>query len=309
MDFPVIRRKKVNTLQVNLGYKCNQACVHCHVDASPSRTEMMNEYNISLIPEVLKTYRIKTLDITGGAPEMHPLFKELIHKVSKLNVKIIDRSNLTILTEPGYLSLANYLADNEVTIIASLPCYEEKNVDFQRGKDVFKKSIKVLKMLNELGYGKGDKKLELDLVFNPIGANLPPSQYELEKKYKDVLKTNYNVEFDNLLVLANMPIKRFSSFLKQQGKLNEYQSLLQESHNEANLESVMCRDTISVNWEGNLFDCDFNQQLGINEYLHPNTLKDLASGNILFEGKKITVAEHCFGCTAGCGSSCGGALT
>ncbi len=308
MNFPSIKRDKLNNLQINLGYKCNQACVHCHVDASPLRTEMMDEFNISLIPKVISQYKINTLDLTGGAPEMHPLFKDLISNVSKLNVKIIDRCNLTILTETGYEDLADFLALHKVTIVASLPCYEEINVDAQRGKNVFNKCIKALKQLNKLGYGKENSHLKLDLVYNPNGPYLPPSQNELEKKYKHELMKRYNIEFNNLLVLTNMPIKRFESYLIREGKLNQYKSMLKENYNESNINSVMCRDTISVNWEGKLFDCDFNQQLSLNDYLFPNTLKDLADGKTLIKNNDISIGDHCFGCTAGNGSSCGGAL-
>ncbi len=309
MDFPEIYRESLTTLQVNLGYKCNQACIHCHVDASPIRTEMMDKSNLKLIPKIIKRYGIKTLDLTGGAPEMHPLFTDLIAKVSKLKVNIIDRCNLTILTEPGYENLAHYLAKHKVNIIASLPCYEEKNVDSQRGKDVFKKSIRVLKQLNALGYGKNSSQLKLDLVYNPIGPNLPPSQSILEKEYKHELISRFNIQFNNLLVLANMPINRFSNYLESKNELVEYKSLLKKNHNSSNLKSVMCRNTISVDWQGNIFDCDFNQQLGMKSILFPKTLKDLAEDKVIFEGLKICVDEHCFGCTAGNGSSCGGAIT
>ncbi len=309
MKFPSIRRAKLSTLQVNLGYKCNQVCVHCHVDASPKRKEMMDAYNISLIPKVIDIYKIKTLDITGGAPEMHPLFTDLITSVAKFNIKIIDRCNLTILQEPGYENMAKFLADKGVSIVASLPCYEEENVDAQRGKNVFNKSIDVLQKLNKLGYGNSSGKLKLDLVYNPSGASLAPSQDILEKKFKEELMKRYQIKFDNLLVLTNMPIKRFSDNLKREGKLNDYLTLLKENHNENNLNSLMCKETISVDWQGNLFDCDFNQQIRLNKYLTPSKLEDLAKEEFLLEEQQITVGEHCFGCTAGNGSSCGGALT
>ncbi|KGG15110.1 MULTISPECIES: arsenosugar biosynthesis radical SAM (seleno)protein ArsS [unclassified Prochlorococcus] len=309
MNFPKIQRDTLETLQVNLGYKCNQACLHCHVNASPLRTEMMDEYNISLIPEVIRLYNIKVLDITGGAPEMHPLFIDLIQKVSGLDIKIIDRCNLTILLESGHENTAQTLAENNVSIIASLPCYEESNVDAQRGKNVFQKSIYALQMLNRLGYGKQKDRLTLDLVYNPIGPILPPSQVDLEKRYRDELKRRYSIEFSKLLVLANMPINRFSLALEKEGKLESYKSLLKENHNEANLKSVMCKSTISVDWKGNLYDCDFNQQLGIKSQFSPNTLKGLSKGTINSKEQEIKVGDHCFGCTAGNGSSCGGALT
>ncbi len=309
MDFPSIDKGKLKTLQVNLGYKCNQSCHHCHVNAGPFRKEMMDEFNISIIPKVINDYHIETLDITGGAPEMHPLFKDLIEKVCKLEVEIIDRCNLTILLEAGYEELPEYLAKSKVKIIASLPCYEEENVNKQRGKDVFKRSITVLKKLNKLGYGNKDGVLKLDLVYNPVGASLPPPQGSLEKQYKSILKERYGIKFNNLLVLANMPINRFSKYLQKEGKLNSYQSMLERNHNSNNLKSVMCRSTISVDWQGNLFDCDFNQQLGKSNNIFPRTLKDLSETNISIEGNNINVDSHCFGCTAGNGSSCGGSLT
>ncbi|WP_269623103.1 arsenosugar biosynthesis radical SAM (seleno)protein ArsS [Prochlorococcus marinus] len=309
MSFPSIKRNALETLQVNLGYKCNQACIHCHVDASPFREEMMNEHNIKLIPKIINQYLIKTLDLTGGAPEMHPLFKSLITEVSKLGIEIIDRCNLTILKEKGYEDMAKFLAHNKVRIIASLPCYLEENVDAQRGKSVFQKSIESLKLLNSLGYAKKDKGLKLDLVYNPTGANLPPPQKQLEDTYKYELKKRYDIDFNNLLVLANMPIKRFSNFLKKEGKLEEYKLLLRNNHNDANLNSVMCKNTISVDWEGKLFDCDFNQQLSISSKIKPNTLEGLSKDAINIRGIEISVDNHCFGCTAGNGSSCGGALT
>ncbi len=309
MNFPNISRNKLSTLQVNLGYKCNQACIHCHVDASPFRKEMMGIENIALIPKVINLYQIETLDLTGGAPEMHPSFKDLVIEVSKLKINIIDRCNLTILTETGYEKFAEFLAEYNINIVASLPCYLEENVNLQRGKDVFKKSVKVLKLLNSLGYGKSKEKLKLDLVYNPIGPVLPPAQEILEKNYKDELFKRYNIVFNNLFVLANMPIKRFSLYLDKLGKLNEYEMLLQNNHNNINLDSVMCKNTLSVDWKGNLFDCDFNQQLGLASNLFPKTLKDLADKKIDLNGININVGKHCFGCTAGNGSSCGGALS
>ena len=309
MSFPIINRGQLEILQVNLGYKCNQACIHCHVDASPSRTEMMNEYNINLIPEVINKYEIKTLDLTGGAPEMHPLFKSLIIEVNKLGIEIIDRCNLTILKEKGYEDMAHFLAQNKVRVVASLPCYLEENVDEQRGRTVFKKSIESLKLLNSIGYAQKNKGLILDLVYNPNGPSLPPPQKKLEETYKYELMKRYGIEFNNLFVLANMPIKRFSNFLEKEGKLEEYNLLLRNNHNAANLTSVMCKNTISIDWEGNLFDCDFNQQLAIKSKLSPNTLEGLTKELKDVKGIEISVDDHCFGCTAGNGSSCGGALT
>lgn len=309
LEFPIINRNHLETLQVNIGYKCNQACQHCHVNAGPNRWEMMDDYTISLIPRVIETYNIKTLDITGGAPEMHPKFKELIISTRGLDIEVIDRCNLTILSEPGYEYLGEFLSSNNVKIVASLPCYIEENVDKQRGKGVFRKSIEGLQILNSYGYGKEESDLILNLVFNPISPTLPPNQKELEKDYRKHLLELHGVVFSNLLALANMPINRYETYLKALGKFDDYQVLLQSNHNPKNLDSVMCKTSISVDWNGNLFDCDFNQQLGIHKPLGPTKLKDLLDITQSFEGSEISVGSHCFGCTAGSGSSCGGALT
>ena len=308
IDFPKINRRDLEILQVNIGYKCNQTCQHCHVNAGPNRTEMMDDFTISLIPEVIKYYKIKTLDITGGAPEMHPKFKDLVISANKLNIEIIDRCNLTILTEPGYEYLAEFLSLNKVKIVASLPCYIKENVDKQRGRGVFERSIKGLKLLNSYGYGKKNTGLILDLVFNPLGPTLPPDQKRLEKEYRKYLKENYQILFSNLLALANMPINRFANYLKAIGEFDEYQNLLIQNHNSKNLNAVMCKTSLSVNWTGDLFDCDFNQQLHLRQKEGPKNIKDLISYGKSFNGNRIAVGSHCFGCTAGSGSSCGGAL-
>tara|TARA_Y100001968_G_scaffold305868_1_gene322203 strand:+ start:481 stop:1422 length:942 start_codon:yes stop_codon:yes gene_type:complete len=307
--FPKINRDSLNLLQVNIGYKCNQTCTHCHVNAGPNRKEMMDDLTISIIPKVIESYNIKILDITGGAPEIHPKFKDLILSTSKLNIEIIDRCNLTILNEPGYEYLAEFLSNNKVKIVASLPCYIEENVDTQRGKGVFFRSIKGLQLLNSYGYGKKDSDLILNLVFNPIGPNLPPNQRQLENDYRKELLERYGIEFSNLLALANMPINRFANYLKALGKFEEYEILLRENHNSDNLNSVMCKTSLSVDWTGELFDCDFNQQLRLNQTEGPKNIKDLLDSNISFKGNQISVGSHCFGCTAGSGSSCGGALS
>ena len=307
-SFPLINKSEVYTLQVNLGYKCNQACHHCHVAASPNRKEMMDKKNISLIPKVLDAYKIEVLDLTGGAPEMHPSFKELILESKKLGVRIIDRCNLTILTEDGYEDMAKFLADNNVKIIASLPCYLEDNVDSQRGNGVFERSIYAIKELNSLGYGKEDTNLVLDLVFNPLGPNLPPSQEELEEDFRRELYKRYGIKFNNLIVITNMPIKRFSDYLKSCNKLDEYYELLKDNYNKLTLDSLMCINTLSVNWEGHLFDCDFNQQLEMPNKHLPSTLENLLNKKITIKGTSVVTDSHCFGCTAGNGSSCGGSL-
>tara|TARA_Y100001968_G_scaffold330826_1_gene383703 strand:- start:4651 stop:5592 length:942 start_codon:yes stop_codon:yes gene_type:complete len=309
LDFPEINRQSLEILQVNIGYKCNQSCEHCHVNAGPNRKEMMDDYTISLIPKVIESYNIKTLDITGGAPEMHPKFKDLVISTNNLNVEVIDRCNLTILTEPGYEYLAEFLSTNKITLIASLPCYIKDNVDKQRGKGVFERSIKGLQILNSYGYGRKNTGLILNLVFNPIGPTLPPNQTKLEKDYRKHLQENFGIEFSNLLALANMPINRFANYLKAIGKFDEYQILLKANHNSKNLNSVMCKTSLSVDWKGNLFDCDFNQQLRLEQREGPKNIKELLLNNVSFNGNKISVGSHCFGCTAGSGSSCGGALT
>jgi len=306
--FPKITRHKLSTLQVNIGYKCNQHCVHCHVDAGPNRWEMMDATNLSLIPEVLKLYKLSTLDLTGGAPEMHPHFRDLVIEAKSLGVDVIDRCNLTILTEPGYEDLANFLAQNKVNITASLPCYLEDNVDKQRGKGVFERSLLGLRKLNDLGYGHQDGRLVLNLVFNPQGSNLPPPQKQLEIDYRKELMDKHRISFNNLYTITNMPIKRFAYQLKSKDQFNQYQNLLTQSHNPSNLATVMCRSLISVDWQGILYDCDFNQQLSMNMNGRLYHLKDLISYKKNLEGLPIQVGEHCYGCTAGNGSSCGGAL-
>lgn len=308
-NFPTIKRDDLDTLQINLGYKCNQACSHCHVDASPSRTEMMSDNIINLIPKVIKANNIKLLDITGGAPELHPKFKQLVKEVRSLNVEVMDRCNLTILTEPGYEHLASFLASNKVQITASLPCYLEENVDNQRGKGVFKKSIISLKQLNSYGYGTKDSDLILNLVYNPGGPALPPSQKELEDTYRKELKEKYGIYFSNLFVLANMPINRYEKYLKIIGKFDEYNKLLKDNHNARNLNSVMCRTTLSVDWKGYLYDCDFNQQLGMRREGKIKHLDDLLIPLVSLKNNPISIGNHCYGCTAGAGSSCGGELT
>jgi len=308
-DFPDIIRKRLETLQVNLGYRCNQQCFHCHVNASPKRSEMMDAETVELVVECVRASKVTTLDLTGGAPEMNPRFHYLVESAGKLGVKVIDRCNLTILEEPGYEDLAQFLAEHRVEIVASLPCYLEENVDAQRGQGVFNASLKALHRLNRLGYGCLDSGLTLNLVYNPQGAALPPPQIELENAYKRELKSRYGVVFNRLYTLANMPIRRFGSTLISQGRFDEYMTLLRNSHNPKNLEDVMCRSLISVDWQGYVYDCDFNQMLGLplGAGMKPRThLREaLLLGS---EGQPITVADHCYGCTAGAGSSCGGAL-
>ncbi len=313
--FPRIRRRTLTTLQVNLGYLCNQSCLHCHVNAGPNRKEMMDDGTLDLIPEVLEARNIGTLDLTGGAPEMHDGFRRLVSTAHAMQVKVIDRCNLTILFEPGQHDLAEFLAAHGVEVVASLPCYSMENVDKQRGTGVFDKSIAALQKLNKLGYGKPGSGLILNLVYNPQGAVLPPAQASLQADYKRELRAHFGIEFNELFTLTNMPIKRFGSTLISKGKFEDYMRLLKENFASANLESVMCKDMISVDWQGFLYDCDFNQLLdlplgtradGHEALTNRPHLRDLLAQDP--SGQPIRVADHCYGCTAGQGSSCGGAL-
>ena len=307
--FPALRRGRLDTLQVNLGYRCNQSCSHCHVNAGPSRTEMMDPSTIALVPAVLRARGLTTLDLTGGAPELHPGFQDLVRQARGLGVTVIDRCNLTILSEPGQEDLAAFLARQGVKVVASLPCYLADNVDRQRGEGVFERSLAGLRQLNTLGYGDPGSGLELDLVYNPQGPSLPPPQAALEADYRRELAERYGLRFNRLFTITNMPIQRFAAVLRQQGRLDDYTMLLRQHHNPANLAQVMCRSTVSVDWHGFLYDCDFNQMLGLpvgggQPRAHLRQLLDQA-----LEGEPIAVADHCFGCTAGAGSSCGGALS
>ena len=303
--FPPLRRNGLTTLQVNLGYRCNQACSHCHVAAGPTRTEMMDRATLALIPQVLVARGAGTLDLTGGAPELHPGFRALVRQARALGVSVIDRCNLTILREEGQQDLAAFLAQQGVRVVASLPCYLQDNVDRQRGSGVFARSIAGLQQLNALGYGQVGSGLVLDLVFNPQGPSLPPPQQQLEEDYRRHLGDTYGIVFNRLLALANMPIARFADQLGRSGALEAYQQLLVDSHNPANLSQVMCRSLISVDWQGRLYDCDFNQMLGLPQG-GGRQLSDL----LVWDPAEapIAVAAHCYGCTAGSGSSCGGAL-
>ena len=309
ISFPDIRRKQLDTLQINLGYRCNQQCQHCHVNAGPKRTEAMTAEVLADTLRFIKNNGIKTVDLTGGAPEMHPEFLSLIKQLNSMQVHIIDRCNLTILNEPGYESLAEILAENRVEIVASMPCYMEENVDKQRGSGVFKSSIEALQKLNQLGYGQPDSPLTLNLVYNPQGAVLAPSQEMLETDYKKFLAEQFAIVFNELFTITNVPVKRFGSLLMSRKEFHPYMELLQQSHSDANLDGVMCRYQLSVDWQGYLYDCDFNQMLGLpltrkTEKLHISNVS-LAELN----NKDIIVAGHCYACTAGQGSSCGGALS
>ncbi len=306
--FPAIARVRLDTLQVNLGYKCNQSCVHCHVNAGPNRTEMMDAETLDLIPQVLAARGLRTLDLTGGAPELHEGFRDLVRAARAQGVRVIDRCNLTILFEPGQEDLAEFLAAQRVEIVASMPCYSAANVDKQRGEGVFDLSIAALQKLNQLGYGQSDSGLTLNLVYNPQGPSLPPEQQALQADYKRELMAHFGIFFNVLYALTNMPIQRFGSTLVSKGTFDAYLELLKNSFQQQNLAGVMCRNTVSVDWQGWLSDCDFNQQLGLPLGTSgvQRHLRDLLKTSL--DEQAIRVAGHCYGCTAGQGSSCGGAL-
>ena len=302
------RRRRTDILQLNLGKLCNLTCAHCHVNAGPKRREIITRETIDRIVGWLADTEIHTVDLTGGAPEMMPDFRYLVGRLRKMPQveTIIDRCNLTILLESDYEWLADFLVVHRVKIVASMPCYERDNVDAQRGDGVFDSSIRALQLLNRLGYGRMAD-LPLDLVYNPNGDFLPPDQTELEADYKRELKKHFDIDFHRLYTLTNMPIGRFASWLKHSGKLNAYMQLLIEAFNPASVAGLMCQNTLSVGWRGEVYDCDFNQQLGMRwKNGAPLFLWDLDPEGL--EGGPIAIDNHCFGCTAGSGSSCGGAL-
>jgi radical SAM/Cys-rich protein len=308
-SFPAVRRGRLKTLQVNLGYRCNQSCLHCHVNAGPTRTEQMDGETLESVLAFLAAGRAATLDITGGAPELHPQFRSLVARARTLAVHVIDRCNLTILGEPGQEDLAEFLAAQRVEIVASLPCYTRELVDRQRGKGVYDSSIGALKKLNALGYGVAGSGLALNLVYNPQGPSLPPAQAKLEADYRRRLAEEHGIAFNALFTLTNMPIARFGSTLVSKKQFGAYMELLRGSYREENLQAVMCRDLVSVDWQGYVYDCDFNQMLGLPLRLagKPRVkLQELLGRDL--EGNAVAVRDHCFGCTAGQGSSCGGAL-
>ena len=310
-DFPPIRRRVIDSLQVNLGYTCNQTCNHCHVNAGPHRTEQMDRQTVDLVLEVMRARSIRSLDVTGGAPELNIHFRWLVSAARTMGAEVIDRCNLTILQEPGQETLADFLAAQDVHIVASLPCYSQDNVDKQRGAGVFDRSIRALQQLNALGYGVEESALLLDLVYNPQGPSLPPPQAKLEADYKRLLGENFGIRFNRLLTMTNQPISRFGSTLISKGQFRDYMALLRSVHRVDNLDTVMCRSLVSVDWRGYLYDCDFNQMLAIplrekgrragRTHLADLLVTDLADN-------PIAIADHCYACTAGQGSSCGGAL-
>ena len=308
-DFPAIRRKALEILQVNLGYKCNQSCLHCHVNAGPGRTEMMDRVTVEALLRYIDSSTVSTLDLTGGAPELHPLYRTIVTAACERGMEVIDRCNLTVLLESGQEDTAEFLAENKIKVVASLPCYMKDNVDHQRGDGTFEASLKALQLLNSLGYGKPGSGLLLDLVFNPQGPVLPPSQEVLEQDYKQHLAEQYNITFNHLLTLANMPIHRFGSTLISRGEFDDYMALLKGAHKDDNMAAVMCRSLISVDWQGYVYDCDFNQmldmplQIDARQRLHISDLTGIDLRN-----HAIQVAGHCYACTAGQGSGCGGAL-
>lgn len=305
-DFPSLRRGRLTTLQVNLGYRCNQSCLHCHVNAGPRRKESMSKDTVDDVLDFIDRAAIETLDITGGAPELNPHFRYLVEQARQRGLHVIDRCNLTIFEEPGHQELPEFLAAQQVEVVASLPCYLEENVTSQRGEGVYASSLRGLRRLNELGYARPDSGLILNLMYNPVGADLPPAQCALEADYRRELRERAQVTFNHLYVLANMPIQRFGSTLISHGRFDDYMQLLKNAHRPENLDQVMCRSLISVDWQGDVYDCDFNQMLGIGLAGRKQSLRSLDPARL--EGLEIAVADHCYGCTAGQGASCGGAL-
>ena len=308
-NFPALRRRRLETVQVNVGYVCNQTCLHCHVNAGPTRTEAMTRATADQVLQYLAASGAGTLDITGGAPELNANFRHLVVGARMRGVKVMDRCNLTVIFEPGQEDLPEFLAAHRVAIVASLPCYTEELVDRQRGAGVYDKSIAAIRRLGELGYGREGSGLTLDLVYNPQGPSLPPPQAKLEDDYKRILGEKFGIAFNQLYTLANMPIQRFGSTLVTRGQFADYMKLLRGAHRDENLESVMCRSLVSVDWQGYLYDCDFNQMLGLPLRVagRPRThIADVLGRDL--EGNPIVVRDHCYGCTAGQGSGCGGAL-
>ena len=308
-DFPALQRGKLETVQANLGYRCNQQCLHCHVNAGPKRTENMSRETVDQLIAFLKKSGAKKLDLTGGAPELNRNFKYLVRSAKEMGIHIIDRCNLTILEEPGQEELAQFLADHQVEVVASMPCYLKDNVDKQRGKGTFDASINGLKQLNALGYGKVSSGLTLNLMYNPQGPSLPPSQQALETAYKQHLQEEFGIVFNELFTLTNMPIQRFGSMLISKGQFKTYMQLLRDNFKQENLDNVMCRSLISIDWQGFVHDCDFNQMLKLPSIINgrPRShLIDIMDGSL--QDQPIIIKDHCYGCTAGQGSSCGGAL-
>ena len=305
--FHELTSSAVEILQVNVGKLCNMTCRHCHVDAGPDRREIMTRETIDDCLAALRSGSIHTLDLTGGAPEMNPDFRYFVTAARNAGVHVIDRCNLTILLAPQYEDMAAFLAEQQVEIVASLPCYLEENTDSQRGDGAYRQSIEALRLLNELGYGHPDSGLRLTLVFNPVGASLPPEQASLEAAYRDYLRKEFQIEFNRLFTITNMPISRYLEDLLESGAYESYMQKLIDAFNPAALDGVMCRQTLSVSWDGQLYDCDFNQMLELSTTDGlPRHIRDFTAD--AFANRRIAVGQHCFGCTAGSGSSCQGAI-
>jgi radical SAM/Cys-rich protein len=301
-----LKRLSLDTLQINVGKLCNQACHHCHVDASPIRTEIMDRKTVDHLIAFLSISNVQTVDLTGGAPELNPHFRYFVEKIRDLGIHVMVRCNLTVIYEPNLEDLPAFYKQHQIELVCSLPCYLEDNVDEQRGRGVYQKSIDALKTLNAIGYGQPGTGLLLHLVYNPVGASLPPDQDELERDYKRELKDRHNISFNRLYTITNMPIKRFADFLKRRGLYASYMETLVQNFNVHTLDNVMCRSLASIDWEGNLYDCDFNQMLDMHSFDQPKKIWDMKAQDLI--GEKIRVGNHCFGCTAGAGSSCGGEL-
>lgn len=305
-DFPPIRRDRLDTLQLNLGYLCNLSCIHCHVAAGPRRTELMDRETMALALRVAERHGVRNLDVTGGSPEMNPHFRWLVAEARGAGLHVMDRLNPTIMQEPGYQWVGGFLAEHRVEAIASLPCHSQANVDEQRGQGVFEASIRALQSLNALGYGHAGSGLVLNLVYNPNGAFLPPDQQQLQADYTRLLHDNFGIVFNQLFALANMPIQRYGSWLLSKGHFAPYMATLKQAHQPGNLAGVMCRSLVSVDYQGYLYDCDFNQMLGLGLHVDaPRSVFDF--GLEALNRREIVVGPHCFGCTAGAGSSCAGA--
>ncbi len=302
-----LRRETLDTLQINVGKLCNQACRHCHVDAGPNRTEVMTRDTMRSILTFLAATDIPMVDITGGAPEVNPHFRYLVKQIQRLGRNIIVRCNLTVIFEPGMEDLPDFYREHEVELVCSLPCYLEENVDQQRGKGVFYDSIEALQRLNSIGYGRPDTGLQLHLVYNPVGASLPPPQAELEADYKRALGERYGISFNRLFTITNMPISRFNDYLQRRGEYDGYTQTLHDHFNVKTIDRLMCRFLVSVDWEGNIYDCDFNQMLDMHLSGKQKKLWEVSPGWLI--DRRIRIADHCYGCTAGAGSSCGGDLT
>jgi radical SAM/Cys-rich protein len=302
-------RRAVDVLQVNMGRYCNQACIHCHVESGPTRTEMMSRETVDAVLGFFADSTIPILDITGGAPELNPNFDYLVESAGGLGRHVMDRCNLTVIFEPGKDYLPEFFKRHGVELICSLPCYSEENVDRQRGKGTFDASIRALQRLNDIGYGQADGNLILNLVYNPVGPHLPPPQEKLEQDYKRILAENFGIAFNHLYCLTNMPITRYAIHLRLRGEYDRYLELLANNFNGATLDQVMCRNLISVGWEGLIYDCDFNQMLNLP--IRDRAGKPLHISSLSIEQVRnhaITVGDHCYACTAGAGSSCGGTL-